>query len=178
MHLQSLPVYLSSNRYYFIHTLNNKFEVCSFTIEIIRIDCQETNMYTLISTIYMSCQQEWPHFYLQHNRISYLPCGCTRFKCVYMWRMAEIKSLNIKSLEIRHVELKDLEFINKLMEIENYDVGILNLRMYSECSSTKLWKCVNLQGEIIAIDLNNLLPNDVAYDFSLIINPIYRGLGI
>lgn len=93
--------------------------------------------------------------------------------------MAEIKSLNIKSLEIRHVELKDLEFINKLMEIENYDVGILNLRMYSECSSTKLWKCVeNLQGEIIAIDLNNLLPNDVAYGFSLIINPIYRGLGI
>lgn len=89
------------------------------------------------------------------------------------------KSFNLKSAKIVHMEPQDLEAVNKFMEIEHYDVGLTNFRIYYNCSNTKLWKLLrDEKGEIIAIDICNLLPNGVSYGYILIVKPELRGKGI
>lgn len=80
---------------------------------------------------------------------------------------------------MRHIEPKDLEKIDEIMKIDNFDVGLSNLTTYYNCSNTALWWCTeNENGEIVAVDISNTMPNGIVYGFALSVRPEYRGKGI
>lgn len=78
----------------------------------------------------------------------------------------------------RKVTLEDLPALEKLGEEQHFDIGLENLELYYKTSPTD-WNLIeNDQGECVAYENVNRMPNGINFGFQIIVREDLRGLGL